>query len=131
MPKLGDIFVCPHCQRESVVKTERVMDGWTVVGERSICALCGTPVAEPPSTDDKGPASSSRLGALADLLGEAPATESVTLTEETSHFCKDCTHFLRHPFVCRCLFHNRSTEPMDDCPDFTPAHEEPPGEADV
>jgi len=130
MPNVGDIFVCSHCRRESVAKMQRVMDGWTFLGERLICALCGTPVGETPSTDAEGPASTSRRRAL-DLLGENPVKEPVPLEAEVGHFCKDCAHFLRHPFVCRCLFHNRSTEPMDDCPDFTPAHEEPLGETNV
>ncbi len=128
MPTVGESFSCTRCGRESVAKTKRVLDGWTVVRECLVCAFCGAEIPEPENigTDT---AKKDKQGALASLLGEAP-TRLPTLENDTENrFCKDCRHFLRHPFLSRCLLHNRATEPMDDCADFTPrANPENPGD---
>lgn len=75
-----------------------------------------------PETEEVGndTAKNDKLGALASLMGEAPASLPSLVNENESRFCKDCRHFLRHPFLSRCLLHSRATEPMDDCADFTP-----------
>ncbi len=121
MPETGERIFCSACQHESIAKTKRVMDGWTVVRECLVCALCG---AELPVEETAPPAESTvavtRLSALAAFLGEEQSSSAAGLSPEGEHFCKDCVHFLRHPFVSRCLYHNRPTEPMDDCPDFSP-----------
>ena len=124
-PRAGESFMCAACASRSVVKCERVMDGWTCLGERLICALCAAPV---PGTDivslgkSKEPsaneAAQQRLKALAGFLDTTPETRPVVDLSERGNFCKDCLHFLRHPFVSRCLYHERDVEPMDDCDDF-------------
>jgi hypothetical protein len=105
------------------------MDGWTVKGEQIVCALCGEHLADagsPTKSLDPGP---DAVDALARLLGEDREVWVPLTADESVHFCKDCAHFLRHPFVSRCLFHDRPTEPMDDCPDFSPRlSAEPSGE---
>jgi hypothetical protein len=62
------------------------------------------------------------LDALASLLGADAGAEApgVDLGESDGRFCKNCRHFLRHPFQSRCLFHDRDVEPMNDCEDFDP-----------
>jgi hypothetical protein len=128
MPAPGEKIQCPHCNRDSVAKTERVMDGWTLVGERLVCALCGEPLPDAEGHTETA-AAGAELGALARLLGETPEQKTRLAADAGAHFCKDCVHFLRHPFVSRCLYHDRPTEPMDDCPDFSPRpSDEPLGE---
>ena len=38
--------------------------------------------------------------------------------DEEKRFCKDCKHFLKHPFVDRCEIDNKPVDPMDDCEKF-------------
>jgi hypothetical protein len=103
-----------------VSKLERVLDGWTVVGERLVCALCQEPLSADGSLISAQSDERAGLDALSSLLGESPAEKPEMADDGGAHFCKDCIHFLRHPFVSRCLFHDRPTEPMDDCEDFSP-----------
>ncbi len=128
MPSVGESFFCTRCGRESVAKTKRILEGWTVFRECLVCAFCGTEI---PETEKVGndTAKKDKLGALANLLGEVPVRPPSLTNENESRFCKDCRHFLRHPFLSRCLLHNRTTEPMDDCADFTPLPDvEKPGD---
>jgi len=121
MAKSGEKILCPSCGRESVVKVQRTMEGWRLTGERLVCALCGDAVAEvAPKDDDLSVAESgaSGLAALADLLGECPGKPQIMPHDVEELFCRDCCHFLLHPFLSRCLLHDRPTEPMDDCADF-------------
>jgi hypothetical protein len=125
MPSAGDSFLCSSCGRESIFKSKRILDGWTVVRECLVCAFCG---AETTAPSENGAPADPGLQKLATLLGEdsGTATTPSLAPEPGSRFCKDCRHFLRHPFLSRCLLHNRATEPMDDCADFAPRpdHEE-------
>jgi protein-arginine kinase activator protein McsA len=132
MANAGEKIRCPHCGHDSVAKVQRVMDGWTVVEERIVCALCQEPLpTDAPPTEDTTDASMSRLNALEDLLGQTSESMKSIDAEDDAHFCKDCIHFLRHPFLSRCLFHDRPTEPMDDCADFAPRPiAESPGDVD-
>ena len=133
MARPGDKINCPVCGRESVAKLNRVMDGWRVAEERVVCALCGgvLPPAPASAEDDAGKRAAA---ALAETLGVAAPSDPVSPPRDTDAcFCRDCLHYLRHPFVSRCLLHRRPTEPMADCPDFSPApvaHNQPE-ESDV
>ena len=44
---------CPHCGKNSFLKKETVMDGWTKKGEVLKCAACGHPVCELKPEADK------------------------------------------------------------------------------
>lgn len=59
---------------------------------------------------------------LSALLGGSAAPAEIKLDEggQTFHFCRDCADFIAHPFLNRCQRHGRDTDPMGDCPDFTP-----------
>jgi hypothetical protein len=131
MPTVGESFFCTRCGRESVAKAKRVLDGWTVVRECLACAFCGAEIPETEEAVGKTGAMD-KLAALASLLGETPVRPPTLGNETESRFCKDCRHFLRHPFLSRCLLHNQATEPMDDCTDFTPRpDDEKPGDDDA
>jgi hypothetical protein len=130
----GLSIVCPHCGRETIVKRQRKMDGWTVVGDVYACALCRAELAD--IADDSGAASetraredSRRLKALESLLNEDSASlqRPGLGDDEEARFCRDCVHFLKHPFISRCLLHERAVEPMDDCEDFSRRPEEDAG----
>ena len=53
--------------------------------------------------------------------GTGASRKGLELFDDGSvRFCRDCKHYLRHPFVSRCLLTGRDVEPMGDCPSFTP-----------
>ena len=39
--KPGDDYQCPQCKKETFLKKESVMDGWTKKGDVLKCASCG------------------------------------------------------------------------------------------
>ncbi|MDT8389791.1 MAG: hypothetical protein RRC34_04700 [Lentisphaeria bacterium] len=128
--KAGDSFDCPACGQVSLVKVTTKMAGWTAVGQVFTCAMCGHelgPVTSQEKTETV-PADAS-IDRLADFLGETPqepvkADDVLGVSEDLDRFCKNCHHFYRHPFMDKCLFHQRPADPMGDCPDFTPAPRE-------
>ena len=124
-PGPGEKFHCEACGHDSIAKQENVMEGWRCVGKRLVCALCGAaaaPASASDAADDAGtpPASNRALDNLASFLGTdiADSSPKIDLGESDGRFCKNCAHFLRHPFQSRCLRHDRDVEPMEDCADF-------------
>ncbi len=106
------------------MKSEKRMDGWTFVGEVFACALCGAEIPradEPASTGRPEQAKQEASSRLADFLGGANVdSKRVDLESKPgeARFCRDCSQYLVHPFVSRCLLHDRDVEPMDDCESF-------------
>lgn len=104
------------------------MDGWTPVGRFFTCALCSaelgpaesahTSPAKSRTRDEHG--SIDRLSAFLSQqrVEKKAADQALGVTEDATRFCKDCRHFYRHPFIDKCLLHERPTGPMDDCPDY-------------
>lgn len=39
--------------------------------------------------------------------------------DNSVHFCRDCKHYLFHPYKSRCCLKEIDVEPMDDCPSFS------------
>lgn len=120
--KAGDHTRCPHCGEDTFVKEEVVMDGWTVRGKILKCTLCGKKLADAPGKETAAAAAtadSAKLSALSGLLGEKPVAQpSLGLRDGARHFCKDCGHFIIHPFMTHCSRFDREVDPMGDCPEF-------------
>lgn len=122
-PGVGDSFVCRHCGKESIAKLEKIMDGWTYMGDAIVCAFCNAAVSSPdnvPAAASPGSAAehADGLERLSSLLNETPVETKRLVADDDARFCRDCVNFLRHPFVSRCLLHDKPVEPMDDCDDF-------------
>ena len=118
--RAGDVFQCPECKQESIIKIRRKMDGFRYLGDELVCMLCGAVLPEeaPSKTDDPEKDTANPLAALLGVEDAAPER----LADDTGKgFCRDCKHYLRHPFLSRCDRHDRSVNPMDDCPDFVKA----------
>lgn len=120
---------CPHCGRESIVVIRAEFDGWKRVGDVFACGLCDTVLGQVPgvstSKDDAVDTEQSKRAKQLlgfDERGSQELSAAKVLGEDTEHgprhFCRDCRHYLVHPFLSRCLLHNRTVEPMGDCPDF-------------
>lgn len=121
----GEPFRCTACGADSIAKTRRKMDGFRCVGEELVCMLCGAVLPAGPETAPSD-ADAGRTGALADLLGVAGDGPERLDDDGVRHFCRDCRHYISHPFLSRCDRHGRAADPMGDCPDFAPRRSDPP-----
>ena len=118
----GDEYTCPHCGKNSFLKKETVMDGWTKKGEVLKCAACGHLVCElkPEPDPPADPLKSDAANRLKDLFGGEDFTAKPTLKADgdEAHFCKDCAFLIPHPFVFKCSRLAKMVNPMDDCPHY-------------
>ena len=117
--KAGERFCCPHCGEESLVKRKVLTEGFRKTGEALVCALCGAVVGEPATPAAEAKAAADERGRkLAALLG-GDEREKVTLAADPeSRFCRDCRHFIAHPFRSRCGLTGETADPMADCDAF-------------
>lgn len=117
--KAGEKITCPSCKEQTILKEKNDMHGWTNLGTILVCALCDAKIGEPAEPNEVKNTTS--LKALEELLDhKAEKKIKLEVAPDETHFCKDCAHFIDHPFITRCGFHGRITMPMDDCPQFTP-----------
>ena len=117
-------IICPVCGEPSMAKLKVKMDGFCKVGEVLTCMLCNAELENAVKTAENDAASarnSQKLHDLGMLLGAVPvATARLTAATDEKRFCKDCKHFLRHPFTDRCELDNHPVEAMGDCEKFEP-----------
>ena len=115
----NDKIICPACKEASMAKLKNKMDGFTVVGKVLTCMLCGAELEAYKAAETATTGSEKKLEQLGMLLGAAPsATVRLAAADDEKRFCKDCKHFLKHPFVDRCDLDNHPVDPMDDCEYF-------------
>ncbi len=120
--KNGDPFKCPGCGEDSILKLRRKMDGFRCTGEVLCCMLCGAEIA--PVTP-AAPEEKTKPDPLAAMLGVKQDAPLRLEDDGMRRFCRDCRHYIHHPFLSRCDRHGRAVDPMGDCPDFLPpAHKE-------
>ncbi len=117
--KPGQQLKCPHCGKECFLVKKAMMDGWTKVGDILSCSCCSAKIAELEDEKAKTSDINSKFSSLENLLSEkkkeGPKIES---TEDEKHFCRDCIHFVAHPFLSRCELRKKNVNPMDDCVEF-------------
>lgn len=120
--KIGDEIVCPHCGKDSFASKKTEMDGWTKVGEIFVCAACGAKLADCNDSATENRASDAHTPALSSLAAALGVEEtnkpSMTVSEDEKRFCRDCVHFISHPFLNRCSLLGQEVAPMDDCDKF-------------
>lgn len=125
----GEPFTCPHCGRESIVDTRPRMNGWNVLGTDLICAICeavlgpadaheATETGVPSSTNTDAAARAAALDLLATEAEKGPDADNILGDRREAHFCRDCIHYVKHPFGARCAVWGRRVDPMNDCPQF-------------
>lgn len=122
------VLFCPVCAKETLVIKEPVYEGFTRVGERMKCAVCGhcmaAPAAPPPPAK-KVPA----LFADDDL----PAPVKLFAEGENRTICRYCRNYLINPFKQWCGLHLKEVEATDTCGQFEarlePATGKPEGHA--
>lgn len=123
-------FICPQCGMRAVIREEEIVEGlFEVVGKRHICSLCGWQIPEEQmvlsnqiSSDNRFPTDDSALDAL--FGDDTRSDHGPVLADETVRFCKNCHHYLKSPFLSRCLLNNRDVDPLGICEQFRlPDHE--------
>ena len=118
--RANEKIVCPVCHEPSMAKLHTRREGFTPVGEELICMLCGAVLGTPENPSDNA-AGEAKLRDLSLLLGAAPAAPARLAAASTEQrFCKDCEHFLAHPFVSRCALDQHAIEDvMSDCSHYS------------
>ncbi len=121
--KAGDILLCPHCRERTAAKLKNILSGWQLAGSVLVCPLCGGELGSPESGEAKS--ANAAANKLAALLGaSAEAAPRLAQTEEYGRFCRNCRHFIVHPFECRCGLSGNAADPMKDCGNFEKKEEE-------
>ena len=118
---------CPYCNEESFAKKKLIRDGWRITGEVSVCALCGRELPAAGKSDGPSGADDAKKRKLAALLGgEEPVSIKLAGTADRK-FCRNCRHFIVHPFRSVCALTDRDADPMGECGSFAerPATEHP------
>jgi len=117
--KAGDEIECPYCGKNSFLKKTVIIDGWTKKGEILSCAACSAKIADFDASATKIEEKKS-LDKLSSFLGgtEQLKKSEIKADESEKRFCKDCIHFIKHPFNDKCGLHNKFVNSMDDCKDF-------------
>jgi DNA-directed RNA polymerase subunit RPC12/RpoP len=119
--KPGSEIVCPHCGKDSFASKKTEMDGWTKKGDILVCASCGAKLAD---LSESGASvaqnsDSPALSSLAEALGvDEMRKPTLKVTDDEKRFCRDCAHFISHPFLNRCSLFGKEVAPMDDCGEF-------------
>ena len=115
--KANDKIRCPFCGENTVVKEKRSFSDWQLSAPELVCALCGKKLADV-SADSETPASAAK-NRLAELLGGGE-DQAVSLAPASEHrvWCRNCVHFIAHPFKSLCARTQQEADPMGECGSF-------------
>jgi len=125
--KQGDELVCPKCGQNSFLVKKTKMNGWEKAGEYLACSACLCQIEEikeAPLVDTAGNTSHAKdidkLKSFLDTDDDNVGYKSILDSDKNAQksFCRDCKHFVSHPFMDRCGLHKKDVNPMDDCKDF-------------
>ena len=117
--KAGEHIICPFCKDETIVKSKLDTEDWFNKKEILICAICGATLGVPEKEDNLKEETSS-LNKLASLLGEETNTSNlINLKEDVYCFCRNCEHFVAHPYKCLCSLTMNEVDPQDNCEKFS------------
>ena len=118
--KAGDKIKCKKCCEETFAVLKTKMDGWNVLGQYFACALCGEEIESSKKISNNNSIKENpNISALANFLDtEIESKKELSREESETHFCRDCKHYIKHPFITRCELHKKEVNPMDDCTNF-------------
>ena len=109
---------CPVCNEESFPKKRLKTDGWKVVGEVGYCALCGAEWTKESASDGTDSKVSESKNLLAALLGDELPEKVELAGSADTRFCRNCRHFIVHPFKTVCALTDKEADPMGECGNF-------------
>lgn len=109
---------CQTCGCERPLKIKKRLEDFHVVEEYYACSVCGKRLELPEEKESCGnPGKPSVL----DILPDEPQSEHGNLLpdlDDEIHFCRDCSHYLFHPFQSRCCLYDKAVEPTNDCSSY-------------
>ena len=110
----------PFCGEESFAKKKLIRSGWQITGEVSVCALCGRelPDGNKKSAETADPADE-RKRKLSALLGGEDTVNIRLAGDADRKFCRNCRHFVVHPFRNFCALTDAEADPLGECDSFT------------
>ena len=122
--KVGEEINCVHCGKHSFLIKKSKMDGWKKLADILICSSCGQIIedSEPLKPNDEiikdiNKPSEVKLDKLASFLG-TKIIEKKSIQADEKTFCRDCLHYIKHPFFNKCSLTNNEVNPMDDCQSY-------------
>ena len=98
-------FIGPFCKEQSFIRLEKEYDGFKVINQKKICALCGYEFKD----DEEVP-----------YIEEKPLFND---ENEEAHFCRDCQYYVVHPWTQKCTLTNQEVTALDTCPEFVKREE--------
>ena len=107
---------CPSCNKETLVINEPVYDGFTRIGERNKCAICGHVFEAPEESEEESPPERK----IPSIFSDDDAPEKINLFDEDENksLCRYCTHYTVNPFRQWCGMHEKDVEATDTCAQF-------------
>ena len=120
--KAGDEIICKYCGKNSFLVKKTIMDGWTKVEDVLICSSCSLEIqkiCKEEKLSGKEEIKNSSLDKFSSFLGTKQVKKLVIKSNEgEKRFCRDCKHYISHPFLNRCSLQQVEVNPMDDCKSF-------------
>ncbi len=108
-------FLCPACQKESILKREPVYEGFRRIGEKLSCLLCRHVFADEAEIPFQPKASNQ-------LFDESDKSKPTGIFSfgEADQICRHCIDYVVNPFIQRCGRTQKIVEATDSCDFFTP-----------
>lgn len=112
-------ILCPACNQDTLVKRERLYDGFKHTGEKLSCAACGHVFADETTVPFKTKKIKPGFG-LQDVPPPPKVFDEREVRETVGRLCRHCAHYVVNPFLQRCGRSNREVEATDTCNKFKP-----------
>jgi hypothetical protein len=123
--RAGDEIICMHCGANSFLVKKAVMDGWTKKEEILACSSCSEVVEKICKKEEllksktKEQLKEKSLDKFSSFIGvEQVKKPAIDDENNEKYFCRDCRHYISHPFLDRCSLNQVEVNPMDDCKSF-------------
>jgi len=112
-------IICPACGKDTLLKREKVYEGFRRAGEKLSCAACGHAFPDEAAVPFKIKKTRPGFGRQ-DLPPPPKVFGEREVLEAVGRLCRHCAHYVVNPFLQRCGRSNREVEATDTCNRFTP-----------
>ncbi len=112
-------IICPTCGQDTLLKREKVYEGFKLIGEKLSCAACGQVFVDETAVPYKTKKIIPGFGRQ-DLPPPPKVFGEQEMRETVGRLCRHCAHYVVNPFLQRCGRSNREVEATDTCAQFAP-----------
>lgn len=114
--KESDRVFCEKCRNETIAQKYRAGNDFFSAVYRLRCALCGADLGEIEAPGEKKTPSSEASARLSALLGgETVSKVEIERGDGYRRGCRNCRHFIHHPFKAICDRTGKEADPMHEC----------------